>query len=145
MNVHQFFTDEQKLQIVKAINEAEKNTSGEIRLHVEKDCEGDPFERAVHVFHQLHMQKTKQHNAVLFYLALGHKKLAIVGDEGIYKKVPGNFWEQVKEHMIKRFKEGNYSLGVCEGIEMAGKELEKHFPKGTSDKNQLPDEISFGH
>jgi len=145
MNTHKFFTDEQKLQILKAINEAEKTTSGEIRLHVEKDCEGDAYERAVKVFHQLHMHKTKHRNGVLFYLAIGHRKLAIVGDEGIHKKVSDSFWVGVKDHMIKRFGEGNYAQGICEGVEVAGKELEKHFPKDSKDKNQLPDEISFGH
>jgi uncharacterized membrane protein len=139
-----FFTDEQKLLIKAAIDRAEKITSGEIRLHVESECDGDAVHRAVHVFHQLHMQKTKYRNAVLFYLAVDHKKFAVVGDEGIHTKVPDGFWEQVKEHMIARFKQEKYTEGICEGIDRAGEMLHTHFPRHTNDKNQLSDEISFG-
>ncbi|HTB06848.1 MAG TPA: TPM domain-containing protein [Bacteroidia bacterium] len=139
-----FFTDEQKLLIKAAIDKAEKITSGEIRLHIEEECNGDVMHRAIHVFNQLHMQKTKYRNAVLFYLAIGHKKLAVVGDEGIHAKVPDGFWEKVKEHMIVRFKEEKYTEGICEGINMAAEMLHIHFPRHANDKNQLSDEISFG-
>src|SRR5580692_10851459 len=100
MDIKDFFNDEQKQLIKSAIEKAESGTSGEIRLHVEGDCEGDALHRAIHVFHKLHMQKTKYRNAVLFYLAVNHKKFAIVGDEGIHKSVPENFWVTVKDHVI---------------------------------------------
>jgi uncharacterized membrane protein len=142
MEIEDFFTAEQKEQIRNAIEMAEHKTSGEIRLHIENECPGDALHRAMHVFHKLHMHKTKYRNAVLFYLAIDHKKLAIVGDEEIHKKVPEGFWDKVKEHLISRFKVGNYALGLCEGLEMT---LKIHFPRHDNDKNQLSDDISYGH
>ncbi len=144
MNITDFFSDEQKQQIHAAIKHLEHQTSGEIRLHVEGNCEGDPYERAVHIFHRLHMHKTKHHNAILFYLAVNHKKFAIVGDEGIHKKVADNFWETVKEHVISQFKQSRFTEGICEGIEMTGEMLKLYFPHHKNDKNQLSDDISYG-
>lgn len=144
MNVTRFFSDEQKQQIRAAIEGAELNTYGEIRLHVEGDCKGDPYERAVHLFHRLHMHRARHRNGVLFYLAVNHKKFAIVGDEGIHKKVPENFWATVKDHIIAQFKQGKFTEGICEGIAMTGEMLKTHFPRSGNDKNQSPDEISFG-
>jgi len=144
MYVADFFSTEQQQQIRAAIERMEHKTSGEIRLHVESDCKGDPYERVVHVFHRLHMHKTKHRNAVLFYLAINHKKFAIVGDEGIHKSVPENFWVTVKDHVIAQFKEGKFAEGICEGIDMTGEMLKTYFPYNKSDKNQLSDEISYG-
>jgi uncharacterized membrane protein len=144
MNITEFFSDEQKQQIRAAIERMEQKTSGEMRLHVEGDCKGDAYERAVQLFHKLHMQKTKYRNAVLFYLAVNHKKFAIVGDEGIHKKVPDNFWVTVKDHVITQFKAGKFTEGICEGIDMTGEMLQKYFPHHQDDKNQLSDDISYG-
>jgi uncharacterized membrane protein len=145
MNVKEFFTPEQMEHVKASIHKAEKDNTGEIRLHVEGDCEGDVIERAVKVFHRLHMHKTNHRNAVLFYLAVNHKKLAVVGDEGIHKKVSEEFWHTVKDHIIAKFKQNNYAEGLCEGIEMTGEMLRRYFPnKGEANTNQLPDDISFG-
>jgi len=144
MNAKEFFTIEQIELIKHAITKAEEHNTGEIRLHVEGDCDGDVIERAVKVFHRLHMHKTDHRNAVLFYLAVNHKKLAVVGDEGIHKKVSDEFWHKVKEHIIEKFKQGNYTEGLCEGIAMAGDMLKKYFPNKGANHNQLPDDISFG-
>lgn len=134
------------MELVNAsIVNAEKGNTGEIRLHVEGDCEGDAVKRAVQVFHRLHMQKTKYRNGVLFYLAINHKKLAVVGDKGIHEKVSEEFWHKVKDHIIGRFKENKYTEGLCEGIEMTGEMLRKYFPGKGENVNQLPDEISFGN
>jgi uncharacterized membrane protein len=144
MNAAEFFSDEQKHQVKTAIEKMEHKTSGEIRLHVEGDCDGDPYERALHVFHRLHMHKTKHRNAILFYLAVNHKKFAIVGDEGIHKSVPENFWVTVKDHVIAQFKQGKFTEGICEGIDMTGEMLKTHFPKNENEKIKLSDEISYG-
>ena len=114
MNTQDFFSIEQIELIKAAITKAEEHNTGEIRLHVEGDCEGDAVERAVKVFHRLHMHKTTHRNAVLFYLAINHKKLAVVGDEGIHKKVADEFWHNVKEHIIQKFKQEKYTEGLCE-------------------------------
>lgn len=144
MNVADFFNDEQKQQIRAAVERLELKTTGEIRLHVEGECKDDAYARALQIFHKLHMHKTRHRNAVLFYLAMNNNKFAIVGDEGIHKKVPENFWVTVKDHVITQFKQGKFAEGICEGIDMAGEMLHKHFPKNATDKNQLSDEISYG-
>jgi uncharacterized membrane protein len=143
MNITDFFSDEQKQQIKAAIERMEQKTSGEIRLHVEGECKGDPYERALLMFHRLHMNKTRHRNAVLFYLAVDNKKFAIVGDESIHNKVPDNFWVTVKDHVIAQFKQAKYTEGICEGIDMTGEMLKTHFPHG-NDKQQLSEDISYG-
>ncbi len=139
-----FFTKEQKLEIKKAILNAELDTSGEIRVHIENDCSGDALDRASHLFGKLKMDKTELHNGVLFYLAIISKKFAIIGDSGINKEVPENFWEDIKTIMAVEFKKGKFTTGLAQGITMAGVRLKKHFPHHIDDINELPDEISFG-
>lgn len=139
------FSKEQQQKIVEAIQFAEKNTSGEIRVHIEKRCKGDVMEHAIHIFEKLKMHQTRQRNGVLFYLSVNDHKLAILGDEGIHKKVPEGFWNEVRNHMIQCFKQGKFTEGLSEGIIMAGEQLKKHFPYNSkADKNELSDEISFG-
>ncbi|MBW6479860.1 MAG: TPM domain-containing protein [Bacteroidales bacterium] len=139
-----FFTKEQKEAIKQAVQQAEKETSGEIRVHVENTCDGDVLDRAATVFDKLGMAQTEQRNGVLFYVALKSHKFAILGDLGINAKVPGNFWESTKEKIIEHFKKGLFAEGLIEGITLAGKELKQWFPYQTDDVNELPDDISFG-
>ncbi len=139
-----FFTANDRNQIVNAIKEAELNTSGEIRVHIDKKCEEDVLDRAAYWFEKLQMHKTELRNGVLFYLAYADRKFAILGDAGINQKVEDNFWEQIKETMLKHFKDGNFTQGLSEGILMSGEQLKKHFPYQSDDVNELPDEISFG-
>ncbi len=141
-NVH--FTKEQEQQIVNAIKQAELNTSGEIRVHVEKKCKGDVLDRAANVFAMLEMHQTELRNGVLFYLATHDKQFAILGDAGINVNVPENFWETIKETMLLHFKDGDFTLGLSKGIEMAGEKLKEFFPYQSDDLNELPDEISYG-
>ncbi len=131
-------------RIVEAIREAEHQTSGEIRVHVESRCPGDPLERAKEVFVQLNMHQTAERNGVIIYLALKDRKLAIWGDKGINEKVPDNFWEDVKERMITRFKNGQFTDGLVEGIGMIGEKLRTYFPYQQGDVNELSDEVSLG-
>jgi uncharacterized membrane protein len=139
-----FFSGEQKSEVVKAIQAAEQNTSGEIRVHVENNCKGETLDRASFVFAKLNMHKTEQRNGVLIYLAIKDKKFAIIGDEGINKVVPENFWDNTKEVMKENFVKGNFCEGLCLGIKMAGEQLKQHFPYQSNDVNELSDEISFG-
>lgn len=139
------FTEAEQKQIVEAIKQAEKNTSGEIRVHIDKKCKEDVLDRAAFMFDALDMQKTEQRNGVLIYLAVEDKKLAILGDAGINQKVPVNFWEDVNNIMIDNFKKGNFAKGLSEGIIRAGEQLKKHFPYQKNDVNELSDDISFGN
>lgn len=136
-------TEEEKKSIVAAIREAELNTSGEIRVHLENHCKKDVLDRAAEVFATLHMHETELRNGVLFYLAMKDHRLAILGDKGINNKVPEHFWEDIRDLMISRFKEGKYAEGLAEGIRMAGQQLKSHFPYQADDRNELSDDISF--
>ncbi len=144
MKPSKFFTEEEKESVKKAVAEAELNTSGEIRVHIEGTCAGNVLDRAAYVFEKLAMHKTEQRNGVLFYLAVKDRKFAILGDAGINKVTPGNFWENIKETMSGYFKENKFAEGLIKGIKMAGEKLKAHFPYKEDDINELPDDISFG-
>ena len=141
--VEQFLTETEEKQIVEAIRVAERNTSGEIRVHIEKSTLKDTLERAKEVFYYLKMDATKDKNGVLFYLAVHDKKFAILGDEGIDKKIPKDFWQSVTNTVLKEFKTGNYALGLEKGILETGEKLKKYFPYQEDDINELSDEISY--
>lgn len=143
MSVENFFSKEEKKQITDAIAEAELNTSGEIRLHMEAHCKIDVLDRAAYVFEKLKMHETAQRNGVLFYLAVQDHKFAILGDGGINHVVPANFWDEIKETMLGFFKEGKFTEGLSKGILMAGEQLKANFPYHHEDVNELSDEISF--
>lgn len=137
------FTEQEQQLIRKAVESAEKNTSGEIRICIEKTCSEDVLDRAVAYFKQLNMHKTKLRNGVLIYLSTVDRKFAIIGDAGINKVVPDNFWDQTKETMLAQFKYGNLAEGIISGIKMAGEQLQKYFPSTDTDQNELPDDIAF--
>jgi uncharacterized membrane protein len=143
-NPSAMFTKEQKELITAAIKEAEQNTSGEVRVHIENNCNEDVMDRAAFWFAELKMHKTDLRNGVLFYLALKDKKFAILGDMGINAVVPENFWNEVKDAMLPYFAEGNYAEGLSKGIIMAGEKLKQFFAFQSDDVNELDDEISFG-
>lgn len=129
--------------MVAAIQEAEKNTSGEIRVHFENHCKKEVMDCALRVFTELKMHKTALRNGVLIYIALEDKKLAILGDAGINAKVPEHYWDRIKDTMIEKFKAGQICEGVCEAVLAVGQELKAFFPYHSDDVNELPDEISF--
>ncbi len=143
MKASEFFTPEGRQLIEKAIAEAELNTSGEIRVHVELEFEGDILDRAAAVFARLNMHRTNQRNGVLIFFAIRNRRFAILGDAGINKLVPGDFWDNVKAVMESHFKNSEFALGIAVGVKMASERLKTHFPYQTTDTNELPNEISF--
>ena len=140
--VEDFLTAKEEQEIVRAILDAEKNTSGEIRVHLEAHTRLGHFERAKEVFHVLKMDNTKEENGVLIYVAVNDKKFVIYGDRGIDKVVPDNFWNTTKDTIENHFKNGRFKQGLIDGILKAGKELEKHFPWNHGDLNELSNEVS---
>ena len=144
MNASNFFSKEEKEVVKSAVMEAELNTSGEIRVHIDNHCKEDVMDRAAWWFRKLNMQKTEQRNGVLFYLAVKDHKFALLGDAGINAVTPDDFWDTIKEKMLVQFKEGAFANGLKEGILMAGEALKDHFPYQDGDVNELSDEISFG-
>jgi uncharacterized membrane protein len=142
--VEDFLSKKEEQEIVDAIQIAEKNTSGEIRIHLEKTTSADAFTRAVEVFHILEMNNTKDANGVLIYVAVKDKKFVIYGDKGINEKVPTNFWDSTKDVIQKHFKNGDFKQGLIDGILKAGEQLKHHFPYNDNDTNELSNEISNG-
>jgi uncharacterized membrane protein len=143
-HVEEFLTAEEEQEIINAIIAAEKNTSGEVRVHIEATSKIDHFSRAQQLFHFLKMDNTKEANGVLIYVAVDDKKFVIYGDKGIDRAVPKGFWDSTKDIMASHFKSGNFKQGIVEGVLMAGKELETHFPWDHNDTNELSDAISKG-
>lgn len=143
-HVEKFLTAEEEQEIVEAILEAEKNTSGEIRVHIEATAKIDHFSRAQQLFHFLKMDNTKEENGVLLYVAVDDKKFVIYGDSGIDRAVPKGFWDTTKDLISLHFKNGAFKQGIVEGVLKTGKELEAHFPWNHNDTNELSDAISKG-
>lgn len=141
--VKRFLSEKDEEEIVAAIREAEMKTSGEIRVHIERHTDKDPFDHAIEIFHQLKMDNTKLQNGVLIYLAIDDHNFVILGDKGINDVVPEGFWETTKDLMAGHFKKGNFKQGLIDGILMAGEQLQAHFPwDSKGDINELPDQIS---
>ena len=138
-----FFSPSEKEDIKMAIRQAELDTSGEIRVHIETTCPGDVLERASRLFEKLDMHKTQLRNGILIYLAIRNRKFAIIGDMGINTVVPDNFWDNIESEMLNQFRDNRFTEGLIKAIEMAGSQMKKHFPYATNDINELPDEISF--
>lgn len=147
LNKHtEFFSAEDKEQIVQAIRTAEKETSGEIRIYVEShNSMVNVIDRAAEIFFKLSMEKTDERNAVLLYIAMKDKELALFGDEGIYKRVGADFWDNAVKEMIGEFSTENISNGIEKCILHIGQTLKEKFPyNAATDKNELPDDIVFG-
>jgi uncharacterized membrane protein len=137
------FSEQEQELIAATIADAEKLTSGEIRIALDKHCAGDAFEKATAHFLELGMEKTAKRNGVLIYLAYVDHKFAIIGDSGINKVVPEDFWETTKTAMSAHFQGGNLVQGIIAGIRLAGEKLAMFFPHQSGDVNELPNEIIF--
>ena len=142
--VEDFLSPGDEADIIEAIRLAEDHTSGEIRVHLEPHCKTDPYGRAKEVFNFLHMNNTRNRNGVLIYVAVEDHSLVILGDKGIDKVVPDDFWESTKDIIISHFKNKNIKQGLVEGISMAGLQLKEYFPYNAEDVDELPNTISFG-
>lgn len=137
------FTKEEQEKIANAIATAEMATSGEIRIAIDRHCHGSAFERATSYFADLGMDKTAQHNGVLIYLAYEDHKFAIIGDRGIDRVVPDDFWETTQVAMKAHFQSGNLADGIIAGVSLAGEKLALFFPYQSGDVNELPNDIVY--
>lgn len=142
----EFFTPEQQQQMIVAIQAAEKNTSGEVRVFIESKCRFvNPVDRAKEIFFNMQMEKTKDRNAVLLYLAMDDHQIALFADEGIYQRLGAEYWQKEVRKIISAFTKDDYTGGICAVVDDIGEALKANFPYESSDKNELPDEIIFGH
>jgi uncharacterized membrane protein len=138
------YNESDKIAISMAIEEAEKQTSGEIRVHVDNKCSGDPVKEAISHFNRLEMFKTKDRNGILIYVAKEDRKLAIIGDKNINQKVPTDYWESTKNQLVESFKKEEYVIGLVHAISDVGNKLKSYFPYNENDKNELKNELSQG-
>lgn len=143
MKPQDFFTAEQKTQIENSIFESEKQTSGEIRLHIDRTCKGNVLDEAVMIFKKMKMDTTELRNGVLLYLSIEDRKFAIIGDQGINAVVPTDFWDTIYKTIVQYFKQEQYAEGLCWAIMEAGKQLQHYFPISKNDTNELSNEISY--
>lgn len=137
------FNEQEQQLIREAVESAERYTSGEIRVCVEKSCSEPVLDRAANYFKKLGMDKTAKRNGVLIYISTQDHQFAIIGDAGINKVVPHNFWDSTKESMLSYFKKGDLTGGIISGIKLAGEQLQTFFPYIDGDINELKDDISF--
>ncbi|NNJ89313.1 MAG: TPM domain-containing protein [Eudoraea sp.] len=142
--VEAFLSPQEEQEVVNAILKAEKNTSGEIRVHIEPATTLDPYERAQEVFLTLKMENTKDSNGVLLYIAVNDRTFVIYGDKGINEVVSKTFWNDTKDVIQTHFKKGQFKQGIIEGVLKAGEELKAHFPYSSDDTNELSNEVSKG-
>ena len=142
MSASIFLTSEDEQEVVAAINQAELETSGEIRVHIEGHSNLDHFKRAVAVFHELKMDATVKRNGVLIYVAVQDKSFVIYGDQGINELVETNFWDTTKDTIQSHFRAGNYKEGLIAGILKSGEVLKHYFPWEDDDVDELSNDIS---
>ncbi len=140
-NPKNFLDESEKQRVVAAIREAERQTSGEIRVHIVERAEGDTLETAKTVFEKLGMTATRERNGVLFFLSLKDHRFAVLGDSGIHEKVQGDFWDSIRDEMAGRFQGGQFVDGIVAGIRKCGEKLAEHFPRRDDDIDELPNEI----
>ena len=138
-----FFSKAEKSRIVSAIKEAEKKTSAEIRIHLEREFSEQGVEHARKMFERLGMHRTKDRNGVLILLGIRSRSFTVLGDQGIHEKVPQGFWDEIAQSMLEKFKADRFSDGIVYAIEKIGEKLRTYFPHERDDKNELPDGISY--
>lgn len=140
---HLFFSSKEKQKIIQAIQEAERQTSAEIRVHLERQARSDFLEHGREIFKKIGMAQTLSRNGVLFLLGVKSRRFAVLGDAGIHEKVPAGFWDGVVREMAEYFKQDRFADGFAEGIRFVGQTLKKEYPRQPGDINELPDEISY--
>ncbi len=138
-----FIDDRGERRILEAIGRAERHSSGEIRVHLHKGGGEDVYQRAVETFNRLEMYKTRLRNGILIYVDTRGRRFAVIGDEGIHRKVGSGFWEKIRDILAEHFRRGQYTEGIVRAIDAIGLALAEHFPYSDDDINELPDELSF--
>lgn len=138
-----YLTEEQEQHIIDAIAGAERQTSGEIRIHIEARSKRDPLERAARIFHELGMDQTEQQNGVLIYIASEDHQVAVYAGKGIHKQVEEGFWNDVLNLILDYFKKADFEQGIAKAVEKVGDKLKALYPYRKDDVNELSDEISY--
>jgi uncharacterized membrane protein len=131
-------------RVVKAIAEAERRTSGEIRLHIQPKVLGGPIRSvAERTFERLGMTKTDLRNGVLLFVASEERQFVILGDKGIDEKVPDGFWDDVAARLGNQFRDGQFTDGIVEAVDSIGRHLQHYFPRAADDRDELSNDVSI--
>lgn len=138
-----FLTEQQEQTVIDAIAEAENQTSAELRIHLDERCKGDPLKRAAKVFQKLGMNQTKLQNGVVIYVAVEDRKAAVFGGKGIHEQVDEDYWQDVLDIILTRFKKGEFEEGLVKAVDKVSKKLTEFFPIQAGDVNELSDDISY--
>jgi len=144
MKPREFVDRLQREEIVAAIREAEKKTSGEIRVFISRKPVADALVDAQSHFAEMGMEKTRERNGVLIFLAPKSHKFAVVGDTAVHAKCGEDFWKQLAGEMSQYFRDSHFTNGIVHGVRKAGELLAQHFPHRPDDANELPDEVEEG-
>ncbi len=132
-------------RVKEAIEQAERRTSGEIRVSVSTFFWGDVRKVAEKAFDRLGMTATRDRNGVFFFVVPSRRRFVVLGDRGIHEKVGDEFWEKVAAAVSEKFRQGDFTGGLVHGIETVGEELALAFPYDrTGDTNELSDDVDFG-
>jgi uncharacterized membrane protein len=142
--VEDFLSDAGRKQVAQAIATAEQRTSGEIRVHIEEHIEEDVLDHAAYIFEELGMQHTRERNGILIYVCVADRLVAVLGDKGINEKVPTGFWDGMVELLKEHFAEGRHAEGLCAAVALIGERLSTFFPSRQDDRNELPNEVTYG-
>jgi uncharacterized membrane protein len=145
MHQKDFLAQLDQQRIMAAIATAERQTSGEIRVHIQPKAHGEIRTVAEHTFERLGMTKTALRNGVLLFIACEEQRFTILGDRGIDEKVPAGFWDEIAAKLTIRFKAGEFTDGIVEAIHSAGEELFHFFPRIEGDVDELTNEINIDH
>jgi uncharacterized membrane protein len=140
----EFLTLDERARVATAIGEAERRTSGEIRVHLEDHIEEDVLVHAAFIFEELGMHRTKDRNGVLIYVSVADRKAAVIGDKGIHERVGEGFWRDVLAVMQLHFAADRASDGLCEAVRMVGEKLRDMHPYAHDDRDELSNEVSVG-
>ena len=143
VGVETFLDAAERQRVAQAIAEAERRTSGEVRVHLDEHIEDDVLDHAAFVFEELGMHRTKDRNGVLIYVSTGDRKVAVVGDTGINERVPAGFWTDVVGVLKLHFAAGRRAEGLCEAVGMVGEKLKALHPYQSDDRDELSNEVSM--
>jgi uncharacterized membrane protein len=130
--------------IARAVADAEQLTSGQVRVHLEERCPGDPLAHAAEVFQRVGMDRTRCRNGVLLYLALEDHRFAVLGDVSIHERVGPGFWDSVRDALGAELRAGRMRAGIVAAVLEIGRVLGEHFPDRPDDVNELSDSVSLG-
>jgi uncharacterized membrane protein len=139
-----FLNSDERKRVAQAIGEAERLTSGEIRVHIEEHIEEDVLDHAAFVFEELGMQHTAERNGILIYVSVADRLVAVIGDKGINDRVPSGYWNGIVGLLKLHFAAGRHADGLCEAVYQVAAKLQEFFPRRSDDRNELSNEVSYG-